>query len=891
MAPQRDADAANAISPYRERDAAGQSSQSSERPRNGKGKKPKPQARPERNPRPLDEDPRFNLAPRNINALASRAGRRTTVTGGRVDPNGMNHFSIPQCSLLTMHIIGIPDYPPPSFQEAIMTLPSSVASSVVSLVSPTPVPTNIPESSRQVPDTIQEVPEPQQETVEDSVERAAVSSSSREGTSSLDGSDLDDDISIIDSRTIPISSTDLPSGRQLTAKIQLDWRKRRGVDFPGFPPLNEDNLHKSADSLQDAQKLSRGRTIKAKPSVKIDIDPEAVTEDDLQFSPQTPKKRFLSLSPLRTFFPPRSPAHQERAMTAQPGSPQTLYSASKSTFFRSSSSLAAPSFLKLPSSSPPKNDSSRSRKIFPSKGKDRLDAWEVLDGKDCDGVDTDGKPIRRSLTNKILSGTDHVKETASPTRSLSFSFGHPLKVLNRSRHNLSSLSQDTLSLPSTKSKGYSPPRRYKSEQTEGMSSISENLEPHIEKQKSISTPTTPSVRTCPELSDTVTSIIYPTPEHTPIPTMFPINPVNATLIAGAPVQTVAVQAGTRVIYLAPIRVESKPNLLIDQKGPAIATYHKALHTPLPESPERKHFDLGLAELNSSQPHAADHADPLANIPVLTPTPKLKNIPLDLLTDSNPVVAESSCSCHNVCSTHAAPVPSSPNLRGIVSSKSSSSDEPMTPTRHHYGRPLPRPPPTSSPSLGADGPSLSWGQNNIPEGLLIDLDDNTFDNYPPSGTTTPRLDDPRSRSQTQLPTMISRTPSFDQLIESPNDHSSVQISNMQSFPPPSNYPGSPRPPAASPSNGYSDLTQLDLLVSQLSQDNNSGSDYEVSSSGRGHNTWSEPGFNSNRYVDAAPSLRNYWSRESSSHPRAAASNIYLPEAQRQYQRQHIPHRAY
>ncbi|PPR04592.1 hypothetical protein CVT24_012020 [Panaeolus cyanescens] len=875
MAPHRDADAANTISPYpystsRERDVAGQSSQSAgaERPRNGKGKKPKPQPRPDRNARPLDEDPRFNLAPRNINALANRAGRRATVSGGRVDQNG------------------IPDYPPPSFQEAIMSLPSSVASSVVSLVTPTLAPTNVQEPIPEVPETIQEVPEPVQDEERESANQTAGSSSSREGTSSPDGSDLDDDIEIIDARTIPISSTDLPSGRQLTTKIQLDWRKRRGVDFPGLPPLNEDNLHKSADSLHDTQKLNRGRTVKARPSVKIDIDPEAVAED----SPITPKKRFLSLSPLRTFFPPRSPVHQERAMTAQPASPMTLYSASKSTFFRSSSSLAAPSFLRLPSasSSPSKNEPSRSRKIFPTaKGKDRLDSWEVLDGNVCAEVDQLGKPIRRTLTNKILSGADNVEETASPTRSLSFSFGRPLKVLNRSRYNLGSLSQDTLSIPTNKSKGYSPPRRHKSEHTEGMSSISENLEPHVEKEKptSVSTPTTPSLPNRVELSDTVTSIIYPTPEHTPIPTVFPINPVNAHFIAAAPGHTVAVQPGTRIVYLAPIRVESKPSLLIDQNGPPITIYQKVMESP-PESPDG--IELGVTATDHGFSRSANnHADPLAKIPVLTPTPKLQNIPLDLLTDSSPA-AESSCSCHNTCTAHTPPLspPSSPNLRGICPSKSTGSDEPMTPTRHRYGRPLPRPPPTSSPSLGADGPSTSRGHKHVPEAYLIDLDDNTFDNYPPSGTTTPRLDDPRSRSQTQLPTMISRTPSFDQLVESSNDRPSVQSHT----PPVTNYPGSPRVTPASP-NAFSDLTQLDLLVSQLSGDNNSGSDYEVSSSGRAHNTWSESGLNSNRYADPTPSLRNYWSRESASHPRTAANNIYLPEAQRQYQRQHIPHRAY
>jgi hypothetical protein len=123
----------------------------------------------------------------------------------------------------------------------------------------------------------------------------------------------------------------------------------------------------------------RGRSTLRIPE-RLIIDPDASTvKDQNNISPISPtKRRFLSLSPLRTILSPR--LLSDRPMSAHPSPGSSPYTASsRNVLFRSSlaMNLATSSMMKLPLS-PDKNDNSFTRKLF-GKGKEKLDTWEVLD--------------------------------------------------------------------------------------------------------------------------------------------------------------------------------------------------------------------------------------------------------------------------------------------------------------------------------------------------------------------------------------------------------------------------------------------------------------------------------------------------------------------------------
>ena len=281
------------------------------------------------------------------------------------------------------------------------TPPLSACSSTTTLV-----PVSIP--SVLIPEDIPEVPEIL--VVPSNVETL------NELVVSDHGSDSDESLQIIDKSSV-VCSDDLPKGVELEQRIRSDWKTRRGLEFPGS------SYSDSSQNLGNGLDKDRGRSTLRIPG-RLTIDPDAsVVEDQSNVSSISPtKRRFLSLSPLRTVLSPR--LLSERPMSAHPSPGSSPYAASsRNVFFRSSMNLATSSMMKLPLS-PDKNDNSFSRKLF-GKGKEKLDAWEVLDEENYpDEFEAEG-----DYPSSLLSAVQSLKLSPSfivgnsPARSQSFTVG------------------------------------------------------------------------------------------------------------------------------------------------------------------------------------------------------------------------------------------------------------------------------------------------------------------------------------------------------------------------------------------------------------------------------------------------------------------------------------
>ena len=403
MSPQRVVDAANPH-PYpfvvRQERLAPEN-----RERNGKPKKSKPRPRADRNTR-QEEEIRFNTGPRNLRGVIvnCRSRRPFRILGrydrGYDDHTGTVFYPKFYLSTLSQLFLGIPDYPPPSFQEA-MTTPLSARSSRTTLV-PVSIPTVL------IPENIPEVPEvPVEPSNIETLNELIVSGH---------GSDSDESLQIIDKSSV-VCSDDLPKGVELEQRIRSDWKIRRGLDFPGSSYAD------SSQSLGNSMGTDRGRSSLRVPG-RLTIDPDAsAVEAESNMSPISPaKRRFLSLSPLRTILSPR--LLTDRPMSAHPTPYSSPYAASsRNVFFRSSMNLASSSMMKL-SFSPDKNDSSLTRKLF-GKGKEKLDTWEVLDEDNYpDEFEAEGR-CQSSLMSEVQSVESSTSFIVgdSPTRSQSFAVG------------------------------------------------------------------------------------------------------------------------------------------------------------------------------------------------------------------------------------------------------------------------------------------------------------------------------------------------------------------------------------------------------------------------------------------------------------------------------------
>ena len=633
-------------------------------------------------PSPPDDQPRFNTGPVRHPPSASR----------RLPRNGTA-------------FLAIPDYPPPTFQEAINTGPLSQSS----LSLPTAPISSIPDDSPEelTPRPVYSVPRMEIDPINDLTPL--------EDTSESDDSAL----VIVNKNEVPVCSTDFPPAKHESKK---DWFKRRKQQETPLPSTSA-LYKKSHDS-------SRGRNL---PRITIPINP-----DPSGLSPEvplsSPKRRFLSLSPIKTIFPSKNPALQERPLTvtnSSPSSPQS--SLGNKNFFRSatslSASLSASSLLRLPVS---QKTNSLSRRLFTHKGKERAtepvvhenlhDNWEVVDRTaDAERVDTvrvHAEDHPQSLMSVVM---DSFSANCSTTTFLRNS---PTHTKSRSI------------TPSDESHSPGPTAPLTSNPD------APKITPPLEGQKF-------SVQ---QRTDTPQTSLSPTPlARTPTSSQ---PQSQASISHEASQRLIAPQSSSVAIDL---HTTDKSNL---EASVSMPTNHESKDPALGEK----------------------LPPPLVPVAVWSSPTASRSIP-DLLTYTTDLPSHHAvCSCgttHNNMNPSFKSIPlgrhmysgayrtSTPPQAALLTKTSAAVEDP---TRAHYAsRPLPRPPPfpdvqkpVMNSVLTAGGKSASEnthkeGKGKEKEGLLIDLEDTSLDPKPrPSLTMTVRSgsDESRYHSQVYLPLLPS-----------------------------------------------------------------------------------------------------------------------------------------
>ncbi|KAF5310561.1 hypothetical protein D9619_007868 [Psilocybe cf. subviscida] len=867
MAPQRNADAAN-ISPYRYPYVSQSSStlgpgpsnassaqEASEQPGRTDSKGKKGKVRPQRAERsPREEEPKFNTGPRNLRAGAPAAnrGRRGFRIPGRAYPEDQS----------------VPDYPPPSFLEAMNTPPVSMSASTVSLLSasvtnlplllpPENTLSSIPESAQPV-EVVLSPPTPMAEQPAQLLDEYTPTAEEPTPVDTTSDSDTES-LFIIDMHSVPVGSTDFPRGKR---KSKTDWLLRRGGENKGKTSM-------------EFMKQNGDTTPKTKPVrlPPLEIDPKP-TSDQLKRGLETPlsspRRKLLSLSPLRTMFPPKSPVHDGRAMTAHPLPSPTLYGASRSAFFRSSSSLATVFLPSLPSISGNKGEN-LTRKIFSHKAKDRssltvpaeqskpsaedLNRWELLNKSAYANVDEQGIEHPESLMSAMAAFRSVDTLGGSPTRSQGFSFsGGGPNYNNQSRVQFREstemiLDTSELSLRDLKVHHSSP--AFIDRPLNRKTLVSPSTTTLTGRSSNVTTPTvsnftSPSTATLTSRSSDFTNVSSSAMSLSNL--SLPLTPVRAMTPPSTLLAKRATIQPTITAYPSPLRVDAKPMLTLNNQSTSAFILQKALETPLPATPLlRAQFDY------VGSPNGETYSAAIVQVP-------------DMLSDSFSDQAPSTSSSRipplnvlTVISSHQ-PHIASPSLDSPISASDvlSPLEEPMTPTRHHYtGRPLPRPPPSITvttpragsgvdstydaapwtPDLQHDGADKdehprSYANNPCPEGLLIDLEDTTLDYSPVSGSSTPRSDVVESLVGRHLPGMMSHSASSVSL--SMNASATPGLSGTQgggAGTPPSLRSLTPSPVRTPPQQQgaevFSELTDLDLLLARVAERAaRDGSDYET-----------------------------------------------------------------
>ena len=716
-----------------------------------------------------------------------------------------------------MKQILVPNYPPPSFQEAILTPPMSVCSSASSTFIHTVPPSPI---------TVASEPTMYRQPPAVSTSRQLIAQQANEDT----GWDSDDSLEIIEEDVF------LPSGDELEQRVKDDWRHRRGVEFP-----SPASLQPGSGNLATTSSLGRA-AIRNSPSA-LEAEVEETSEIQLHRNPSMSPKRRLTLSPLRTLFPTRPHNAEDRSLSAHPSPSTSPYGSSLSTaFFRSTTSLASSSLLKFPlttGSITGKGDGFMLRKLFSHKGKEKekLDSWEVLpEGhsqlpRQQTRAETRSQLPRQQMRPELskfaenptslmsamasIANASTTSMGTSPTRCQSFTYGSPNVEAFRA-------ASPSTTVPDSPSEAPTQDESF--------------LSTHPLSLRDVKVASTPFVKR---------SVRQRSPAPLS-PTSTIINTEGAG-IDGPPLISVRTRMNPKIKQTTPVARASSPLSIdpwrVDDASQSTALFQQALETPLPLTPiHRSHFDYSRESAMTS---------------VFAPIPARPQHSRDLMPFLHSPMSEMS----------------------TVKAQHPSFNEPMTPTsrRHYAGRPLPRPPvspraPIDSTYGSNDNPlNESMGRSNTqcPEGLLIDLDDESLmTGSSTSGTTTPHTEEGRVRPPGV--SLGSTGPTSTELIdlfpETPRQSESVPL-------------GSSDPSLRSFAG-----TDLALLASNLTDNQRDGGDYEVSLSGLG---WPGVALNS---PQGSPSdfgaLR-------ASEPATKVWNLASDQmhAERQRQRQHITARAY
>ena len=641
---------------------------------------------------------------------------------------------------------GIPDYPPPSFQEAIGT-PEPGCLSLTSLL-----PGAVSTAS-------EDNPSPSEPSLPTATTRMEIDPVN-EAAASDNGSESDDSgMVIINKNEVPVCSTDLPPAE----KVKKDWFKRSKVEFP----------NKSTPNPGKVDEQPRGRN-SARPTLQI--NPYVASGDYLSgnASPSSPKRRFLSLAPIRTIFPSRSAVQQDRAMsaTASPVSPKSPYSTSK-LFFRSTSSLSAASLLRLPLSPTSSGSKTESlpRRLFSYKGKERAkdfdvpeeleDNWEVLDKavegeKEKLAPDAGAEKHPQSLMSIVVDSMSNDGSTATlsknpQTKPIQTPSDRP-QVNTLSHHvakddSKSPLVQETI-------------------QSHNVDEIS----PTNSSQSGMEAQELPSGSSTPIATSPTSSVPQPhsllsrsqwvpssTSTHRPVPSPSPLRVSTLPIVSMEPyTATTEEDTNLKALPMTPVY----HNHFEQRAPPLVDDLKEKLSPPL----------VPVAAWRS--PAACSIPDLLTNV---NPIPSAEPITLCACSAKKNVTTVMNEMSPSPLGFSVYPRLSTPTLMETDPSE----DEFPTPSRHYVGRPLPPPPainasmakqnlvvavkndsPTTpcSPAYHSADPDESENRGDA-ECLLIDLEDTSLDVHPHSPSSTVR-DESCHPSQIFLPLVSSPSSSVD-----------------------------------------------------------------------------------------------------------------------------------
>lgn len=432
-----------------------------------------------------------------------------------------------------------------------------------------------------------------------------------------------------------------------------------------------------------------------------------------------------------------------------------------------------------------------SRKLFSHKGKEKataepdiepMDAWEVVESEHSP---TNGTPSIMTALEKMAEST-YTSPVASPTRAQSFTYGSPIPAAAPAPPTVTQSSPE-------------PPLNYNT--------------PHplsLRDRKVLSLNFTKPRRTAPKPpSPSATQTLASSDPIPPVPSGPVLTSVRVRKPPPPPPPKKKPQAhGASPLSAGPWRADS-----LDSSQSPAAILQRALETPLPLTPvDSSHF-----EHRSIAPIIENGDLQSSSHPTLILRGRHPTVPADLIS-VNDIGVKPEFSVH-LESGHPfdlRPTPD-PAFTGTTMSGASTPTRAPSPTddtsfRHHYlGRPLPRPPGSSSRNMidSTYAPNENDQVGGIygvgapfPEGLLIDLDDDSLSSTP-SGATTPVIP----------PTTENGGAAFDPSAFS--NHNSTRARPQQT-----GQPGSPI--------RYSEFTDLDVLVSRLSDSQRAdGSDYEAS----------------------------------------------------------------
>ena len=628
-----------------------------------------------------------------------------------------------------------PDYPPPTFLEAISTPPLSVCPSTTTLVTLSqPMVTSLHENSR--PDLSTQSPSP---SISSILPQPSEPPSSPRRISDLDS---DDSLEIIETDSV---KAQIDNDQSRLGQEILDRYRAESPHSPGTP---------------------RGRS-KSRRTDKVDSDSDENCEP-----PQATAKRKLSLSPLRTLFPYQSMVAQDRALSAQPSPNNSPYS---SFPFLSTTSLkmsmSTSSFLKFPSTpTTPRNESLLSRKLSSFKGKERartesLDTWEVVESE---------SPRRPTI--------DLLEDPATPTQGQ-----------NRESP-VSNTARSFLIESQPNGNGETDTSRH-AVGTHPLSLRDRKVPPIPRVNKPVRrSPPPPPV---PLIPDSATIPISRVPQ--------PVSSTHSRLVNSSPTKMKKPQ----VVCSSPLG-PSRWRVADEVDDTLPSGFQSALATPLPSTPDGF---TDLRTINVLPATATNTQTCRATLSASNNTRSPSHSPLSPLTPLDGATTPPDLS--DTSSSNRSFIPTASLARRP------SADSDVHSARHYPGRPLPRPPGPSRvlvDSTYAGHDDFQVSRNTLREGLLIDFNDTSLAESFTHSASTPQADKRIYGS----PMQISAAPSSSSASSMEFVEQAAPLPSQRST-----TDGVTRAAQSSVPGPFLEITDLDVLVSRLHDEQQNGSDHEVS----------------------------------------------------------------